>query len=122
MKIYNSSEITGAPLSGAYEVNNFIFISGQIHRNNQGILVEGSIMERFKVVMNNIESILKQAGLSKKNIIKVSMYLTNLEELSELNQFYINYFENPLPVRTTVEVKSLPLGATLEMEVIAFRS
>lgn len=69
--------------------------------------------------MKNVEDILAEAGLSKENIIRVNLYLTDLSELKELNEVYMKTFEHPLPDRTAVGVVSSPLGANLEMDVLA---
>jgi 2-iminobutanoate/2-iminopropanoate deaminase len=119
-KYYRSSESTNAPLSGAVEVGNLVYVSGQIHWEN-GALVGEAIQEKFIQVMKNIESILREAGLTKDEIVRVHLYLTNLSELKELNEVYMKTFKHPLPVRTAIGVVSLPLGASLEMDVIASR-
>lgn len=120
-KYYHSSESTKAPLSGAVEVGGLVFISGQIHMD-KGVLVGENIQEKFIQVMKNVEDILVEASLTKEDIVRVHLYLTDLSELKELNEVYMKTFEHPLPVRTTVGVVSLPLGASLEMDVIAVRS
>lgn len=120
-KIYKSSESTNAPLSGAQEVDGFIFVSGQIHINTSGQLEGSTIAEKFDVVISNVKKILDDAGLTLDNVIRVHLYLTDLKGLPELNKVYLNYFKHPLPARTAVEVSALPLGASLEMDVIATR-
>ncbi|MCR4327945.1 MAG: Rid family hydrolase [Patescibacteria group bacterium] len=120
-KSYISSETTGAPLSGAYEANNFIFVSGQIHMNFSQQLEGITIEEKFDIVISNVKKILGEAGLSLSDIIRVHLYLTDLKELPALNKVYLNYFQHPLPARTAVGVVALPLGASLEMDVIAVR-
>ena len=120
-KAHISSETTGAPLSGAYEANNFVFVSGQIHINSSKQLEGSTIEEKFDVVISNVKKILNEAGLSLNDIIRVHLYLTDLKELPTLNKVYLNYFQHPLPARTAVGVSSLPLGADLEMDVIAVR-
>jgi len=120
-KVYKSSENTKAPLSGAQEVDGFVFVSGQIHMNINGQLEGTTIAEKFDVVISNIKKILDEARLTLDNVIRVHLYLTDLKELPELNKVYINYFKHPLPARTAVGVNALPLGATLEMDVIATR-
>jgi len=120
-KFYRTSESTNAPLSGAVEVGDLVFVSGQIHWEN-GVLVGENIQEKFNQVMKNVEDILIDAGLNKEDIVRVHLYLTDLSELKELNEVYMKTFKHPLPVRTAVGVVSLPLGASLEIDVIASRS
>lgn len=120
-KFYRTSELSNAPLSGAVEVGDLVFVSGQIHWAD-GALVGESIQEKFNQVMKNVQDILSEAGLTKDDIVRVHLYLTDLSELKELNEVYMKTFKHPLPVRTAVGVVSLPLGASLEMDVIASRS
>lgn len=122
MKKYHlSSEVSGAPLSGAVEVGDLVFVSGQIHADQDWNLVGEAIEERFDTIMKRIESILAEAELTTSNIIRVHLYLTDLAELPAINIVYSNYFKHPMPARTAVGVQSLPLGATLEIDVIASR-
>lgn len=120
-KVYGSSETSAAPLSSAWEVNDVVFVSGQIHADEEWNLVGDSIEERFAVIMQRIERILKEADLTSEDIIQARLYLTDLTELPALNEMYKSYFKHPLPARTAVGVSELPLGATLEIEVVAAR-
>lgn len=120
-KVYIPSEISGAPLSGAIEVGDLVFVSGQIHADENWKLVGTTIEERFDATIKRIEKILNEANLKLADVIRVHLYLTDLAELPALNKVYGNYFSHPLPARTAVGVQSLPLGATLEIDVIAAR-
>lgn len=72
--------------------------------------------------MKRVENILHEAKLTSADIIRVQLYLTNLEELPALNEIYSQYFnKHPMPVRTAIGVSKLPLGASLEIDVIAAR-
>ncbi|MEX0877658.1 MAG: RidA family protein [Candidatus Spechtbacterales bacterium] len=121
-QVYQSSEESGAPLSGAVEVNGLVFISGQIHADDEWNIIGDSIEEKFEITVRRIEKILAEAELTLADVIRVHLYLTDLRELSALNKVYGNYFEHPLPARTAVGVQSLPLGATLEIDVIAAKN
>lgn len=121
-KYYISSEHSGAPLSGACESNGIVFVSGQIHADQNWKLIGETIEERFAITMQRVEDILAEAELTKKDIIRVNIYLTDISELKDLNGAYVKYFNiHPMPARTAMEVKSLPLGASLEIDVIAGR-
>lgn len=122
MKAYKSSESTNAPLSGATEANNLVFVSGQVHINSEMKLVGNTIEEKFDSTIKNVESILTEAGLTLSDVVRVTLYLTDLSELPDLNKAYTKYFQHPLPARTALGVTTLPLGASLEMDVIAVRS
>jgi 2-iminobutanoate/2-iminopropanoate deaminase len=121
-KVYKSSEETGAPLSGAYEVDGLVFLSGQIHADANLKLSGETIEEKFEVIMSNIKGLLSEAGLTINDIVRVQLYLTELDELPALNKVYANYFKHPFPVRTAVGVSALPLGASLEIDIIATKN
>jgi len=97
-----------------------VFVSGQIHLK-EGKLVGETIEERFEVAMDNVAKVLTEAGVGLNEVVKVQLYLTNLGELPALNEVYGDYFGQPLPARTAVGVAALPLGASLEIEVVAAR-
>lgn len=120
-KVHISSETSGAPLSGAIEVDSLVFVSGQIPADENWNLLGETIEEKFDVTIKRIEKILHEAKLELTDVIRVHLYLTNLAELPALNKIYGNYFSHPLPARTAVGVQALPLGATLEIDVIAAR-
>ncbi len=121
-KFYMSSEKTNAPLSGACKVGNLVFVSGQIHIDSSGKLVGNSIEEKFNVALSNLKKVLEEAKLKLKDVIRVQLYLTDLNQLPSLNKEYLKNFKHPLPVRTAIGVKELPLGASLEIDVIASRN
>lgn len=113
---------TNALLSQAIEANGFIFLSGFIHTTPDGKLVEGSTEEKVKQIMKNIEAVLQQAGVGLSNVVKVTVYVTDIAELPILNEVYKTYFTEPLPAREGICVKALPLGATIEISMIAAKS
>ena len=120
-KVFRSSETTTAPLSGAYEVNGLVFVSGQVHIDATGQLIGNSIEEKLDAVISNVKKLLEEAGLTLDDVIRVHLYLTDLTQLSTLNKAYMTHFKHPLPARTAVGVSALPLGTSLEMDVIATR-
>lgn len=110
-------------LSQAVISSGLIFVAGQIHSTTDGKLVEGSTEEKVHQVMKNLSAILKAAGADFSNVVKVNVYVTNIAELPKLNEVYKTYFtREPLPVREAVCVKALPLGASIEMSLIAEKS
>lgn len=123
-KIHNSSNAppTGpVPVSHAVEANGILFISGQIHLNKNLELIKGTTAEKTKQTMTNLESILKEAGLTFADVIKANIYVTDMSIYSELNQVYTTYFVDDYPAREVVCVKELPLGAVLEISMVAAR-
>jgi 2-iminobutanoate/2-iminopropanoate deaminase len=106
-------------LSQAVVSNGLIFTSGFIHVSPDGEMVEGSTEDKFKQVMSNIEEVLKAGGADLNDILKATIYVTDISILGDLNKLYVTYFEEPYPVREAVCVKDLPLGASIEISVIA---
>ena len=120
-KAHISSETLNAPLSGAYEANGLVFVSGQVHADTEWKLHGNTIEEKLQITLGNVKRILEAAGLSLEKIIHVRIYLTDIKELPALNTAYKTYFPHPMPARTAMAVAALPLGASLEIEVIAAR-
>lgn len=106
-------------LSQARVAKGFIFTSGFIHLTPNGKLIDGSTEDKFEQVMKNIKEVIKAAGADLDDIIKVTIYITDISILPKLNKLYIAYFNKPYPVREAVCVKELPLGASIEISVIA---
>ncbi len=120
-KEIKTSKAQSAPglLSQALESNGLIFTSGFIHLTPKGELVKGSTEDKFKQVMTNLQQTLKAAGANLDDVLKATIYVTDMSILPELNKHYITYFKEPFPVREAVCVKQLPLGAEIEISVIA---
>lgn len=106
-------------LSQAIVSNNTIYVSGQIHNNPDGTLVDGSVTEKLAQIMRNISEILKATNTTLNDIVKVVIYVTDMAQMPELNEVYPTYFNKPFPVREAVCVQALPLGATIEISVVA---
>ena len=107
------------PYSQAVKAGNLMFISGQIPLDPKtGDLVSESIDEQAKQVLNNIKSICEAAGQSIDDIVKISIFLTDLENFAIVNEVMKEYFAEPYPARATVEVSGLPLGVKVEIEAI----
>lgn len=99
--------------------NGTIYIAGQIHSKPDGSMVEGSVKEKVDQIMQNIAAILKATDTTLDNIVKVVIYVTDMAQMPELNEVYPTYFTEPFPVREAVCVQALPLGATIEISVVA---
>lgn len=108
-------------LSQAIISNGFIFVAGQIHMTPEGKLIEGTTQEKLDQIMKNISSILTAANADLNNIVKVTIYVINMTVLDELNKIYPNYFLEPYPAREAVCVAALPLGASIEISMIAVK-
>ncbi len=106
-------------LSQAIVANGSIYVAGQIHNTADGVMIIGSTEEKIEQIMKNIAAILKAADAGLNDIVKVVIYVTDMAQMSKLNEVYPTYFTEPYPVREAVCVKELPLGATIEISVVA---
>jgi len=109
------------PYSQAVEANGFIFISGQLPVNPLDASTPQTIKEQTEMVIKNIEAILLSEGLTLKNVVKTTVFMTDLTKFSEMNEVYSKFFSSEPPARATVEVRNLPKGVMIEIECIAVR-
>ena len=109
-----------APYNQAVMAGNMLFISGQIAMDaTTGELVLGDVKAETTKVMENLQAILTEAGMSFANIVKTSIFLKSMGDFAQVNEIYGGYFtENP-PARETVEVSALPKGVNVEISMIA---
>ena len=117
----NKAPLPVGPYNQAVLVDKTLYISGQVALNPaNNELIQGSIDEESHQIMKNIESILKEAGLDFKNVVRSKIYLTDMSNFSKVNEVYGSYFEKGYePARTTIEVSGLPLGVDVEIDMIA---
>ncbi|KAJ5682809.1 hypothetical protein N7462_005974 [Penicillium macrosclerotiorum] len=107
-------------LSQAIVMGDYVFCSGQIGANPKtGALVEGSIQDRTRQILDNLRAVLEAAGTSLNNVVKCNIFLTSMSDFSAVNEIYTSFFEAPMPARTCVCVKELPMGTDVEIECIA---
>ena len=121
-KIITTSEAPAAigPYSQAIRIGEFLYTSGQISLDpNSMELITGNIEVETERVLKNIEAILNADGLKLNNIIKTTVYLTDLSEFGRMNQVYEKFFVETKPARAWVQVAALPKGAKGEIDAIA---
>jgi len=106
-------------LSQGIVSNGTVYVAGQIHSKPDGTIVEGSVKDKVEQIMQNISAILEAAGSDLGKTVKVVVYVTDMAQMPELNEVYPTYFVEPYPVREAVCVQALPLGATIEISVVA---
>ena len=107
------------PYSQAVKAGNLMFISGQIPLDPEtGDLASQSIEDQAKQVLENVKSICEAAECSLDDIVKISIFLTDLSNFAVVNDMMKEYFSEPYPARATVEVSGLPLGVNVEIEAI----
>ena len=119
-KIISTSKAPSAlgPYSQAVWVNNLLFLSGQIPLNHMGELVVGTIEEQTKQVFSNINAIIKESGGTLDDVIKLSLFVTDVGNFEAINKVMAALFSEPYPARTTIEVSALPKNAALEIEAL----
>ena len=107
------------PYSQAVKAGGLMFISGQIPLNPEtGDLVTGSIEDEANQVLQNIKSICEAAGHGMEDIVKITIFLTDLGNFATVNEVMKKHFSEPYPARATVEISGLPLGVSVEIEAI----
>jgi 2-iminobutanoate/2-iminopropanoate deaminase len=111
------------PYSQAVVSGGFLFVSGQIPMNPvTGEIISNDIKAETKQVMDNIGAILSEAGISFGNIIKTTIFLTDMQRFASVNEVYGTYFAEQFPARETVQVSALPKNVNVEISVIAIKS
>lgn len=108
------------PYYQAVEVNGTLYLSGQIGIDaTVGDLVQSSAEDQYRQVFKNIGYVLEAAGYSYSDVVKSTVFILDMNNFSLFNTIYAEYFHEPYPARSVVEVSALPKGALVEMEVVA---
>lgn len=108
------------PFSSATWAGDLLFVSGHVAQDP----VSGALLHRedaaaqAEQIFRNLDAVLGAAGRSFDDVVRVGVFLTDLEDFQAMNQVYARYFEAPYPARTTIQVAALPLGARVEMEMV----
>ena len=111
------------PYSAAIESGELVFVSGQIPLDPvAGKLVEGDIAAQTRQSLENLKTILAAAGLTFAHVVKTTTFLTSMHDFAAVNDVYRSYMGEPYPARSTIAVAALPMGANVEIEMIADRS
>ena len=110
------------PYSQAIDCGDSVYCSGQIPLDPQtGAVVEGGLEAQAHQMFRNVKAVLAEAGLGLENVVKTTVFMTDLGQFGALNAIYAEYFAEPYPARSCVEVSALPKGVLVECEVIARR-
>ena len=121
-KIISTSDAPAAigPYSQANFANGILYISGQIPLNPQTGKLEEGIEKATHQVMKNLEAILKEAGMTFKNVVKATIFLKNMDDFAVMNDIYASYLDpESFPARETVQVSCLPKNVDIEISMIA---
>ena len=108
------------PYNQAIKSGNFLFVSGQVAiKPSTGEMANSDIIEETHQVLQNLKSILAEAGMDFSHILKTTIFLSDMNLFSQVNEIYAKYFDGDFPARETVAVKGLPKNANVEISVIA---
>ena len=120
-KVYTPKDIAVVgPYSPAVEAGGFVYVSGQIPFDaSAGKVIEGDISAQAEQCFKNLENVLASAGLTTDNVVKSTVFLTNIKDFAAVNEIYAKHFNKPYPARTAIGINALPLGVNVEIEVIA---
>lgn len=123
MKLISTEQAPAAigPYSQALDLGNLVYLSGQIPVNPTTGVIPESIEEQTKQSMENVSAILQEAGLTLSNVVKTTIFLSDLADFAAMNAVYESFLAKPYPARSCVQVAAIPKGAKVEIECIAVR-
>lgn len=108
------------PYSQAIQIGQLLFTSGQVPIDPEtGVIVEGGIQEQARQSLNNIKAILNAAGTNMGAVVKTTVFLQDMNDFAAMNEVYAQFFQEPYPARSAVQVGRLPKDALVEIEAIA---
>jgi 2-iminobutanoate/2-iminopropanoate deaminase len=108
------------PFSPAIRAGGIVYLSGQVAQDPAtGRLIEGDVTRQMQQVLSNALAVLEAAGKSFADVVRVGVFLTDMGDFQAMNAVYARHFEMPYPARTTVAVAALPLGAAVEIDLVA---
>lgn len=111
------------PYSLGIAAGDLVFLSGQIPLDGAtGKLVAGGIEEQTEQVFRNIKALLEAAGIGMQHVVKATVFMTDLGEFQAMNAIYQKHVATPFPARSTIQIAGLPMGARVEIEMIASRA
>ncbi|MCK5855100.1 MAG: RidA family protein [Sulfurovaceae bacterium] len=121
MKFISTKEAPPAigPYSQAVVVNGMIYTSGQIPMNEKGEIVADDVVNQAHQVLKNLFYVLESAGGHLNDVVKTTIYLTDMDDFEKVNEVYSHYFGHHKPARSTIAVKTLPKNVRIEIECIA---
>ncbi|WP_137792172.1 RidA family protein [Bacillus sp. E(2018)] len=121
MKKIHTEEAPAAigPYSQGIIIDKMFFSSGQIPLTKEGVMIDGDVKEQTHQVFQNLKAVLKEAGSSLDQVVKATVFISDMNEFADINEVYAEYFNEHKPARSCVEVARLPKDAKVEIEVIA---
>ena len=107
------------PYSQAIRAGSWVFVSGQLPLDLSGQMLPGGVAKQTETCLNNLAAILAQSGLGMRDVVKTTVFMTDLRQFAAMNEVYARHFPVPCPARATVQVAALPKGAAVEIEAVA---
>lgn len=107
------------PYSQGMKAGDLVFVSGQLPMTPEGNLITDDVSAAAKRSLQNVSAVLNAAGASMSDVVKVTVFLADMDDFAAMNEVYKEFFTEPFPARAAVAVKTLPKGAPLEIEAIA---
>jgi 2-iminobutanoate/2-iminopropanoate deaminase len=108
------------PFSQAIRAGDTVYLSGQVAQDPvTGKLIDADVTRQTEQILKNVDAVLQAGGLNLRDVVKVGVFLADMGDFQPMNAVYARWFEPPYPARTTVAVAALPLGALVEIDVIA---
>ncbi len=123
-KIINTTNAPApvGPYSQAVQTGPFLFCSGQIAIDPKtNTLLKGSPTEEMELIFSNVKAVLSAADYDLSNVVKVTLFLTDMGDFAAVNEIYTKYFNSSKPARSCVQAAALPKGVQVEMEVLAYK-
>jgi 2-iminobutanoate/2-iminopropanoate deaminase len=118
----NHAPVAIGPYSQAIRKNNMLFVSGQLGiEPATGNFVEGGVKEQTRQVFKNVRAILSAAGYAMTDVVKTTVFLTDMTDFADVNEIYASQFEGDFPARSAIAVKTLPKNGLVEIEIIAVK-
>ncbi len=115
----NNAPAAAGPYSQAIELDNLVFASGQIAINPATGEIPEGIEAQAHQALKNAKAVIEASGAKWENVVKTTVFITNVDDFGKVNEIYATYFKQPYPARSCVEISRLPKGALIEVEVIA---
>jgi 2-iminobutanoate/2-iminopropanoate deaminase len=119
-----TSKVAGpaiGPYRQATEAGGFVYLSGQLALDEAGNLLNGSVSEQTRKALERARSLLEERGLGLGDVVKATVFLTDLKTFPEMNAIYAEFFPQDPPSRSTIQVAALPKGGAVEIELLARR-
>ena len=115
----NDAPLAVGPYSQGIRAGGFAFTSGQLPATLSGEVISHDVAEATRRSLENMKAVLNAAGTGMRDVVKVTVFLADMADFAEMNEAYAEFFSEPFPARSCIQVAALPLGARVEIEAIA---